>query len=36
MEHALDTDSEVLEAWKDPATVAAIREYVRLMRDRER
>ncbi|MEJ2240359.1 MAG: enoyl-CoA hydratase/isomerase family protein [Gemmatimonadales bacterium] len=34
MEYGPDTDSEVLDAWKDPTTVAAIQEYVRLMRNR--
>ena len=36
MEFGPDTNSEVLDAWKDPATVAAIQEYVRLMRNRRR
>jgi enoyl-CoA hydratase len=34
MEHARDTDAEVLEAWKDPATRAAVEEYVKTMRNR--
>ncbi len=34
MEHTHETDAEVLAAWKDPATVEAIQEYVRIMRNR--
>jgi len=34
MEHARETDAKVLEAWKDPATRAAVEEYVKTMRNR--